>query len=184
MNLILCGMPMCGKTTLGKLAAEFLQRPFYDTDNMIEEAYGKQRRGTFSCREIYVREGAAFFRELERRQINALGSVSHAVISLGGGALSNNTAAIKSLGTVIYIKSPTDVLWARISSCGTPPYLDSTDPKSSFESLLQRREAEFLDAATATIEVHEHPPHEILKKLLQLQGNHSWLVTPSGLSSK
>ena len=40
-NIVLIGMPGCGKSTLGRLLAQHLKRPFYDADNVLEKLEGK-----------------------------------------------------------------------------------------------------------------------------------------------
>lgn len=44
-NIVLIGMPGCGKSTLGKLLAQHLKRPFYDADNVLEKAGRKDCQG-------------------------------------------------------------------------------------------------------------------------------------------
>ena len=59
MMIFLTGMMGCGKTTLGKIAAEALELPFYDTDAMIEAEQGT------SISQIFSEKGEGAFRQME-----------------------------------------------------------------------------------------------------------------------
>ena len=60
MNLILCGLPASGKTSVGKRVAEKMGRPFIDTDHLIEAAHQA------TCRELFLLSGEEAFREMEK----------------------------------------------------------------------------------------------------------------------
>lgn len=72
MNIILCGLPGCGKSTLGKKIAPLYQFDFIDTDLSIEELYKAKTGREFLVREIYKKEGVRFFRQLEKQVIASL----------------------------------------------------------------------------------------------------------------
>ena len=59
-NIVLIGMPGCGKTTLGKLLAAKLKMEFYDADDVLEQ------REPYSIKEFFAR-GEEVFREAEQR---------------------------------------------------------------------------------------------------------------------
>ncbi len=105
-NIVLCGMPSAGKTTVGKTLAENLGLDFYDTDEEIEKRYGK------TPSEIIKSQGEDAFREIERGVVKDLSIKSGAVISLGGGAIlkEENVINLKRNGTIIYIKRDLDKL--------------------------------------------------------------------------
>lgn len=133
MNIVLCGLPKCGKTTIGKLLAKKLKRPFIDTDQLMG---GKQR-----CREIFLEKGEATFRALEEKTIATLLTTDNAVISLGGGA------PLTLAGTLIYLKVDLDLLAKR------------QDPKAAFlqhetfYDLAKRRIPLYEAAASATVDI-------------------------------
>ena len=58
-NVVITGFMGTGKTTIGRLLAEFLERPFYDLDDLIEQQFGK----TISA--VFADEGEAAFRVTE-----------------------------------------------------------------------------------------------------------------------
>lgn len=99
-NIVLCGMPSSGKTTLGKLIAKDLGRDFVDTDLLIEEKTGKFPK------QIILESGEKAFREIESEVIKDISIVSGKVIALGGGAVinPNNVKNLKTNGVIVYIK--------------------------------------------------------------------------------
>ena len=64
-NIVLIGMPGCGKSTLGRLLAQHLKRPFYDADNVLEKLEGKTIKELFAVSE-------ACFRDAETRAVRHL----------------------------------------------------------------------------------------------------------------
>ncbi|MDA3130881.1 shikimate kinase [Aliibacillus thermotolerans] len=80
-NIVLVGFMGTGKSTVGKLLAEQLNRTFYDMDDVIVEKEGK------SVAEIFSTKGERYFREVERKwTINYCTKKENAVVALGGGA--------------------------------------------------------------------------------------------------
>ena len=80
-NIILVGMPGCGKSTIGKQLAETLEKSFVDTDEEIIHLSGK------SIPEIFSEDGEETFRQLETRVLESLGKQSGLVIATGGGCV-------------------------------------------------------------------------------------------------
>ena len=98
-NIVLVGMPGCGKSSIGTLLAEKLDRPFLDADAEIEKAAG------MPIPEFFKLYGEAAFRELESRVLAELGKRSGAVIATGGGAVlrEENYAALHQNGTIVWL---------------------------------------------------------------------------------
>jgi len=80
-NIVLTGMPASGKTTVGKLLAEKLQRKFIDTDEEIEKRLGVK------ISEIFATKGEGYFRNVEAQVISEISSENGLVIATGGGAV-------------------------------------------------------------------------------------------------
>ena len=80
-NIVLIGMPGAGKTTVGRLLAERLDRPIFDTDAMIVEKEGKQ------ITDIFKDYGEEFFRDLETWACCELEHNVASIISCGGGII-------------------------------------------------------------------------------------------------
>ena len=99
-NVILIGMPGCGKSTLGKLLAEGLDKRFVDTDACIVEKAGK------SIPDIFAEDGEDAFRDLEAEVLADLGKQSSLVIATGGGCVTrrDNYDSLHQNGTILWIK--------------------------------------------------------------------------------
>lgn len=106
-SLVLIGMPGGGKTTLGRLAASALNRPFIDTDAEIEREAG------ISVPEIFASRGEAAFRELETDVLRRV-CASGAVVACGGGAVlrEENRRLMRAGGCVCHVRRPLSLLAA------------------------------------------------------------------------
>ena len=105
-NIVLIGMPGCGKSTVGKILAEKLHRELLDTDQEIVRADGR------TIPEIFENDGEKFFRELETEAVEAVGKQLSKIIATGGGAVmkKENRDALRQNGTIIYLKKDLSLL--------------------------------------------------------------------------
>lgn len=99
-NIVLIGMPSCGKTSLGKKLAKALNMDFADMDAEIEAAAGK------TIPQIFYESEESGFRKIESEICVELAKRNHTVISCGGGIVKNplNMQALALNGLVVYIK--------------------------------------------------------------------------------
>ncbi len=98
-NLILIGMPGCGKSTLGKLLAEQFHREFLDTDELITAKTGR------TPAQIITEDGEAAFRTIESAVIAEAGALTGKVLSTGGGVITReeNYAPLVQNGILLFI---------------------------------------------------------------------------------
>ena len=80
-NIVLIGMPGCGKTKIAKKLSEVLDRPVFEADEIIAE------QARMSIPEIFAAEGENGFRARETAVLRELGKRSGAIISTGGGCV-------------------------------------------------------------------------------------------------
>lgn len=105
-NVILIGMPGCGKTTIGQLLSKRLGKEFLDADTVLEEKAGRP------ITQIIPQEGEAFFRRLESEVLEDLGKQSGLVIATGGGCVTipANYEALHRNGTIVWLKRDLNAL--------------------------------------------------------------------------
>ena len=108
-NIILIGMPGCGKTTVGRLLAQKIGKHFVDTDAEIEKMAKK------NIPAIFAEDGEDTFRAYETKVLEELGKQSGLVIATGGGCVTKeeNYPLLHQNGAIIWLqrelhKLPTD----------------------------------------------------------------------------
>lgn len=106
MNIALIGMPASGKTSVGKVLSEKLQKTFVDSDDEIVKPENKK------IPEIFEEFGEAYFRNVEKSVIKELSMLNSQVISTGGGAILNseNIENLKANSRIYFLDRPLDML--------------------------------------------------------------------------
>ena len=106
LNIVLAGMPSCGKSTIGKALAKTLNKNFIDVDSEIERVTGK------TPSQIIIENGENYFRDIESEVIKNLALVKGSVISLGGGSVlrEENVINLKLNGVICYVERDLSLL--------------------------------------------------------------------------
>lgn len=98
-NIVLTGMPTCGKTTIAKLISEKYSYDYIDTDDLIEQK--------INCKivDFIKKNGEEKFRDIETEIIKEIRTKNHAVIATGGGAILKdiNVTNLKYNGKIFFI---------------------------------------------------------------------------------
>ena len=99
-NIILIGMPGCGKSTIGKKLAEELGKEFIDADQALEAHFGRP------ITDIIPQDGEATFRAMETEILQILGKKSGLIIATGGGCVTQerNYPLLHQNGTIFWLK--------------------------------------------------------------------------------
>ena len=101
-NIVLTGMPACGKTTVAKILHKMLGRDVVDTDDLIAKASQK------SITDIFAEDGEAAFRDIESEVIRQVSTRNGIIIATGGGAIlrKENVSALRENGRLYFIDRP------------------------------------------------------------------------------
>lgn len=113
-NLILTGMPACGKSTLGVVLAKTLGMKFVDTDLLIQEVENCK------LQEIIDERGMQEFLRIEEKVLSEI-EAENSIISTGGSAVYSDKAMkhLGSIGDVVYIKLSLDEIERRLNNIKT-----------------------------------------------------------------
>lgn len=130
-NIVLIGMPGCGKTSIGKIVSEKLFLPFYDVDEYLEAKEGKP------IKDIFLK-GEAYFRELESSSIKEIVNNCPSVISTGGGAVKvpRNMEILQKNSIIIFINRPLEDIIKDIDTSTRPLLLEG---QSKLYKLFEER---------------------------------------------
>lgn len=151
-NLVIVGMPGCGKSRIGKLVAKLLDRDFADLDAEVVKIAG------MSIPEIFAEYGEPRFRELERQAAEAVAARSGIVISTGGGTIVQPGAAelFRRTGCICYLKRPLEELQ---TAHGRPLSSD----RAAVEKLYSARREKYESAADFQIDNTHAAPKTVAR---------------------
>lgn len=152
LNLVLVGMPGCGKTTVGDELARLLGRETIDIDAEIVRESGK------SIPEIFAKDGEAAFRELEARIIARYSKETGRILLTGGGAVlrQENRQNLKQNGFVVHLTRNIGLL----AMDGRPLSKD----RATLETLWQQRQPLYQACADRVIP-NETTPLQCAEKI-------------------
>lgn len=113
-NIILIGMPGCGKSTCGVVAAKMLLKNFFDTDLLIQNIEGIRLQNIIDDR------GNRYFEEAEEKAILSL-DLQGTVIATGGSVIYSEKSMehLKNMGKIIYMHLDYEHMYERINDLAT-----------------------------------------------------------------
>ncbi|MBQ8003408.1 MAG: shikimate kinase [Clostridia bacterium] len=131
-NIILIGMPGCGKSTVGVLLAKIIGYSFIDSDLLIQAREGKK------LYEIINEKGIDAFNQIEN-EVNSSIEASNTVIATGGSVVYGKEAMdhLKEIGTVVFLDVSLNDLKKRIRNMATRGI--SMRPGQTLDDLYQER---------------------------------------------
>ena len=114
-NIILIGMPGCGKTTFGKKLAEEMKREFFDADEVLVMREKRTIADFFA-------ESEAAFREAETRTLKYLAEKEGVIIATGGGAVTRpeNMELLSENGVIVFIDRKPEKIYETINDVVRP----------------------------------------------------------------
>lgn len=169
MHLYLIGYRGSGKSTVGRILAEHLGRPWIDLDEAIGRSSG------LSIREIFETQGEDAFRRLESQELMKLAGLPPAVIALGGGTCESpaNRMWLKQSGKCIWLRAEAGTLKQRIAadpqSEAARPALTGAGRLAEVDAVLERRHSNYAACADFTLDVDRSTPRSIAEQIV------SWL---------
>ncbi|MFD4256712.1 3-dehydroquinate synthase [Streptomyces sp. NPDC058534] len=158
--VVLVGPMGVGKSTVGQLLAERLGVGYRDTDEDIVSAQGR------SIAEIFVDEGEAVFRELEKNAVRTALTGHDGVLALGGGAiLDADTRALLAGQRVVYLSMDVEEAVKRTGLNAARPLL-AVNPRKQWRELMEARRHLYEEAATVVVATDGRTPEEVTQAAL------------------
>lgn len=161
-NLILIGMPGCGKSTLGVLLAKRLAMQFVDTDLIIQKQSGVR------LHDYQSEYGMEAFRSLENKVLCSV-DCDHTVVATGGSAVyyPEAMAHLKTLGRVVYLDVPLEVIRARVGDLEDRGVV--IEAGTTLADLMAERKPLYQHYADSVVVCGGKPLHDLLDEV-------SWLA--------
>lgn len=161
MNIILIGMPGCGKSTVGVLLAKSMLCDFVDTDLIIQNKY------QMSLCDIIKNDGLDGFTEKENSVLAEL-QCQNSVIATGGSAVycAQGMQNLKKGGKVIYLKLSPEEIKKRIKNIKTRGI--AMKEGTTIEQLYAERCALYEKYADHTIDCEGTTPEECVEKIMNM----------------
>jgi shikimate kinase len=143
-NIVLIGMPGCGKSTVGVLLAKLTSRAFLDTDLLVQTAEGR------TLQDIVDQNGYMALRKIEEELLLGLNCRNN-VIATGGSAAYSSRAMVhlQSQGTIVFLDVDLTTLESRIKDFATRGLAKS--PSQTLADLFSERRALYQRFADLTI---------------------------------
>ena len=141
-NIVLIGLPGCGKTTVGALLARAMQRTLVDTDEMIVKKEGR------SIPEIFAEEGEPYFRAAETACAKEAAQMTDVIIATGGGMVLNpeNMAALKKNGVVYFLDRSAQEIAKSVDVSGRPLLKDDREKIFRLQKEREKLYRKYADA--------------------------------------
>lgn len=169
MKYFLIGYMGSGKSTIGRVLAQTLDRPFYDLDSYIEN------QENLSIPEIFKTKGEIYFRNLEHKTLKELlTKEKDIVLSLGGGTpcYAGNMDILLKEGTSIYLQYPLEVLVDRLWEAKEQrPLVAHLETKDLLEDFVRKHlfeRAPYYFQATHNIKLENETIEEVVLRIQEL----------------
>lgn len=156
---VLVGPPGAGKTTIGRLLAQRLRVGFLDTDALVEERAGR------SIPDLFLEEGEAHFRRLERAAV-ADALRNHAgIVALGGGAVLDPDTQTDLAGHTVVFLDVTLRHAGRRSGFDQGRPLLALNPRGRWLQLMEERRPIYERLATVRVDTDGRGPDDITDEI-------------------
>tara|TARA_Y100000590_G_scaffold181929_1_gene207312 strand:- start:30672 stop:32342 length:1671 start_codon:yes stop_codon:yes gene_type:complete len=164
-NVYLVGLSYSGKTSVGLLLGQLLDRPVIDIDDEIVKEQSQ------SVESIFSEYGEAYFRELEKRTLSKISSTPGQIISTGGGIVIDpqNRKIMASTGTIIHLETSPNILLNRMESNNeneVRPLLKTGDPLRALSEIQSSRRRHYSNSDWV-VKTDHLEPKEVAKTIIE-----------------
>ena len=161
---VIVGPPGSGKTVTGRALADLLGVPFHDTDEAIVRNVGR------SIADLFVEDGEAAFRELERVEVTRALAEERGVVALGGGApVQPGAAELLEGHTVVFLDVGIADASKRIGFDQSRPLL-AVNPRASWVAMMNVRRALYEAVATLRADTAGRTPEDVAAEVASALG--------------
>lgn len=159
-NVILIGMPSCGKSTCGVVLAKTMNKGFVDTDLLIQQKEG------MALQEIINQRGNEYFHQVEEQVLCDFEGYNY-VVATGGSAIYYEKAIkkFKERGTVVYLKVSLKTVLARLRNIKTRGV--TLAKGQTLEDLYHERIPLYEKYADVVIESEGCTVEELVEKIIE-----------------
>jgi shikimate kinase len=172
-GIVLVGYRATGKSTVGRIIAERLGKPFADADREVETLVGR------SIRSIFQEEGEPAFRAWEARVIDELAHrLVGGVLATGGGAilLESNRKRLRDFGFVVWLTAEAETLTRRLlfSRRGVEdrPALTSSGTLGEIAGVLEARKPLYQEVAHVSVSTEGRTADQVAAAVLEAWLHH------------
>ena len=162
-NIYITGFMGTGKTTVGKLLAEKLDKIFIDMDTAIQDRLGK------SIKDIFKFGGEGYFRKLETNLLKEITQRNDLIVATGGGALlsKENIRLAEQGGKIICLSASPLVIFRRLEQENKRPLLLKGKKMDAIKELLEKRNQYYHQFAWQ-IDTSELSVEEVVDRIIKM----------------
>lgn len=159
-NIILVGMPACGKSTIGVILAKTMNKGFVDTDLLIQQREGR------TLQTIINEKGNDYFHRVEEQVLLHV-DAERCVIATGGSAIyyENAMEHLKKNGRIVYIKVSLETILARLNNIKTRGV--TLGEGQTIEDLYRERIPLYERHAELVVEAEHLTIEEVVEKIVK-----------------
>jgi shikimate kinase len=161
-DIVLIGPPGSGKSSVGKALSRKLSRPWIDTDTEVESRAGKK------ISEIFLEDGEATFRALERDVVDEVMGSEAGIVSLGGGSVLNEASQkrITTAKEVVFLDVSISNAAPRVGFNKDRPLL-AINPRQQWLQLMEKRRPIYESLATITVSTDNKKPDQVADEIIE-----------------
>ncbi len=166
-HVALVGMMAVGKTTVGRIVAAEIGRPFVDMDQIIVEEQG------MTVSQMFATHGEPWFRRVEADTLErVLAATEPQVVSLGGGAVTTERCRelLSAHAFVVWLRANPATVLSRLGDPSSRPLL-AHDPEGAVRALDAARRDLYASVAHLALSVDRRTPRWVASSIVRRLGS-------------